>query len=152
MNLSGDFLENLNGKWVPFQRTVPVTFTQTSGEKHLTAVFRNSFGRTSTPAVQNVLVEPGSPRLVVVHNDFELGGPSVRVDCHLLTSARVKADVFDQAGLFLGQIMDATLAPGVWPLAWDGTNTSGQSVAPGVYYMTIEVDGQIEKKKILVRH
>lgn len=81
-----------------------------------------------------------------------LEGPNVRVDCHLLKSARVKTDVFDQAGLFLGQIMDATLAPGVWPLAWDGTNTSGQSVAPGVYYMTIEVDGQIEKKKILVRH
>ncbi len=152
MNLSGDFLENTNGKWVPFQRTVPVTLTQTSGEKHLRVLFRNSFGRTSSSAVQNVLVEPGFPRLEVVHNDFELGGPKVRIDCHLLTSARVKASLFDQAGVFLGQMMDSTLAPGVWPIEWDGKNSTGQSVSPGVYYMSIDIEGRIEKKKILLRH
>lgn len=151
MNLSGDFIETLNGKWVPYQASLPVTFTQTAGEKNLTVVFRNAFGRESPPATKTISLDPGSPRLEVVNNVFVSGGSRVRVDCRLTGPSRVKASVYDQSGEFLAAILDGDLAAGVWPLEWDGANASGRSVVPGIYYMVVEIDGHVQKQKILVQ-
>lgn len=151
MNLSGDFIETLNGKWVPFQASLPITFTQTAGEKNLTVVFRNAFGRESPPATKTISLDPGSPRLEVVNNVFVSGGSRVRVDCRLTGPSRVKASVYDQSGEFLAAILDGDLGAGVWPLEWDGANASGRSVVPGIYYMVVEIDGHVQKQKILVQ-
>ena len=151
MKVSGDFGDSMNDRWIPFRPSLPVTLTQTDGEKTVRAVFRNAFGRQSVEAQTSLTLSSGIPGLEVVTNVIDSQTGAARVDCHVVSPTHVKAAVYDQAGALIVDVIDADLTPGVWPLEWDGKNDSGRSVGPGVYYMAIEKDGTNEKRKILVQ-
>ncbi|MBK8869974.1 MAG: VCBS repeat-containing protein [Elusimicrobia bacterium] len=151
MLVTGDFIDNFRGKWVPYQTSLPLTLTQTEGEKTVSVIFRNSFGRESSPAQTTWTLTPGAPAIEIVNNVIGPGATSVRMDGHLTNAAHVRATVHDQTGGLIAEITNTDLAAGIWPLEWDGTNESGRPVLSGVYYMVIEIDGRAEKRKILVQ-
>ncbi|MBK8576458.1 MAG: VCBS repeat-containing protein [Elusimicrobia bacterium] len=151
MLVTGDFIDSFNGKWVPYQTSLPLTLTQTEGEKTVSVLFRNSFGRESSPAQTTWTLTPGAPAMEIVNNVIGPGAASARVDGHLTSAAHVRATVHDQTGGLIAEITNTDLAAGIWPLEWDGTNESGRPVLSGVYYMVIEIDGRAEKRKILVQ-
>jgi hypothetical protein len=151
MLVTGDFIDSSNGKWVPYQTSLPLTLTQTEGEKTVSVLFRNSFGRESSPAQTTWTLTPGAPAMEIVNNVIGPGAASARVDGHLTSAAHVRATVHDQTGGLIAEITNTDLAAGIWPLEWDGTNESGRPVLSGVYYMVIEIDGRAEKRKILVQ-
>jgi hypothetical protein len=150
MVVSGDFEETLNGQWIDFQPSLSITLTRTEGDKNVRVRFRNTFGRESSEAQLTVNLNAGSADLVTIDNVIDSQTRSVRVDCHVDSLTHVKATVHDQSGAVIAGVLDADLLAGVWPLEWDGKNDSGRSVGPGVYYMAIERNGTVEKRKLLV--
>lgn len=151
MKVSGDFGDSINGQWVPFRSSLPITLTQTEEQKNLSVVFRNLFGRESLEVQTSFNLTSGTPGLVVVDNVIDAQTATARMDCHVDSATHVKATIHDQSGAVISGILDADLPSGVWPLEWDGKNESGLSVGPGLYYMAIERNGSSEKEKILVK-
>lgn len=151
MKLTGDFVEAFNERWIPFQPSLAVTLTQSEGEKNIRVVFRNALKRESPEAQTSLTLNSGFSGLAVVDNVIDSPTKLARVDCHVGSPTHVKAAIYDQAGGFIAEVLNGDLAPGVWPLEWDGKNESGRSVGPGVYYMAIEKEGTYEKRKILVQ-
>ena len=58
--------------------------------------------------------------------------------------------VFDVNGRRVTTLVEGLVPPGRHVAVWDGTNQSGQSVASGVYYYTLEAAGQTTSRKMLL--
>jgi flagellar hook assembly protein FlgD len=54
----------------------------------------------------------------------------------------VSLRVLDMAGRRVGEVPSQHWAAGVWSVAWNGKNPSGQSLAAGVYFVEMLVNGQ----------
>jgi hypothetical protein len=151
MKLSGDFDGPEKDRWVPFQTSLPITLTQTQGEKTIRVIFRNALRRESPEAETSLTLGVATPGLEVVNNVIDSQNSAARVDCHVDGPTRVRAWIHDQSGTLMAGVMDSDLPAGVWPLEWNGKNESGRSAGTGVYYLVVEKDGKTEKRKILVQ-
>jgi FlgD Ig-like domain len=67
---------------------------------------------------------------------------AVRVNFALKHPADVSMRVLDMAGRRVAEIPSQHWGAGAWSVAWDGRNASGQSLAAGVYFVEMMVDGQ----------
>lgn len=65
-----------------------------------------------------------------------------RVDFSLARSAEVQLSVFDSRGRRIRTLAGEQFPPGNASVAWDGTGDDGRSVAPGVYFVRLAVDGR----------
>ena len=59
----------------------------------------------------------------------------------LLSPRPVVIGVYDLSGRQIALISDATATAGRQALAWDGRDTQGHTVAPGVYILRVCVEG-----------
>ncbi len=62
--------------------------------------------------------------------------------------ARVRMSIFDVAGRFVEDIVDGTATAGEHVARWDGTAADGRSVASGVYFVRLSVDGWTGTRKM----
>jgi hypothetical protein len=77
---------------------------------------------------------------------FALRAPSV-----LAAGTRASIRLYSVAGRLVRTLIDAPAANGEVNVAWDGTDTDGRSVAPGVYLARATVGGlQSERKVVLI--
>ncbi len=61
-------------------------------------------------------------------------------------------EVFDVAGRRVASLREAAAEPGVHEVSWDGTDDSGGRVAPGVYFMRLQQNGEsVTAKGVLLR-
>jgi flagellar hook assembly protein FlgD len=75
---------------------------------------------------------------------FALRAPSV-----LAAGTRASIRLYSVAGRLVRTLVDAPAANGDVNVAWDGTDTDGRSVAPGVYLARATV-GQLHSDRKLV--
>jgi hypothetical protein len=151
MFVSGDIQDSIKNQWVPFQAQRAISLTETAGSKTVSVIFRDKFGRQSEEAKSTVSLSADTIAVETIHNVIEPGSGPARVDCKLDSSAHVVATVHDQSGVTIVRVLDRELERGVWPLEWNGTNEGGRAVGSGIYYLTVQVDERVEKRKILVR-
>ena len=64
--------------------------------------------------------------------------------------ALVSAKVFDVAGRVVRNLGDGPAEAGVHMLSWDLQNDSGQRVSPGLFFVRLSVDGQIQMRQVTV--
>src|SRR5688572_7985694 len=65
-----------------------------------------------------------------------------------LTRARVRLDIHSARGERVRTLLDATPGPGVHRIAWDGRDTNGRLVPPGVYFGRLEAEGVVMSRKV----
>jgi flagellar hook assembly protein FlgD len=67
-------------------------------------------------------------------------------------AAVVRLSIHDPAGRLVRTLVDASRSPGVYDITWDGRNDSAESVAAGIYFYRLCVNGQEQTKRgVLVR-
>jgi flagellar hook assembly protein FlgD len=62
----------------------------------------------------------------------------------------VKAILFDVTGRRVRTLIDGGLPAGAHRLIWDGRNSTGESVASGVYFLRFDGDGEKRFRKVLI--
>ena len=67
----------------------------------------------------------------------------------LPAQAYVRLELFDASGRLTRRLVDATLTAGLHRFQWDGRDTNGRSVAPGVYLARLERPGARELTRVL---
>lgn len=79
-----------------------------------------------------------------------MAGSSVRFS--LLAAGHVSAAIFDVSGRLVRSVLNAPLDAGAHELAWDGRNSDGASVAPGVYfYRVVTAQGDEVRRVVMAR-
>ncbi len=86
-----------------------------------------------------------------VGNNLVTSGQPARIDCRLNAPGRLKASVYSRSGQKIMDVLDEERGIGIWPVVWNGTNSEGRRVAPGVYVLMVESAGQETRAKVLVR-
>ncbi|MBK8576193.1 MAG: FG-GAP repeat protein [Elusimicrobia bacterium] len=150
MKFTGDILDPVPGDWISFRSKVGVTLTPTLGDKTVTAVFRTSNRRESPSVSKQIPLGMGEGGSSSVTNLLRAGGMA-RVEARMETGGRLKASVYSREGRLLRVIIDEEKAPGVYVFDWDGGNSDGVRVAPGVYTMVIDMGGRLDRRRVLVK-
>jgi len=77
-------------------------------------------------------------------------GESVSIPLMNSQTARVKARIIDRTGALIATVADGDVGPSA-SVSWDGRNDSRDLVASGVYIILVEIDGNTQTKKVIVR-
>ncbi len=85
---------------------------------------------------------PAAPRVFAllqnVPNPFN---PETSIRYELSEAGFVTLDVYDVTGQLVRQLVSEQMQSGRYTVQWDGRNTSGHSVASGVYFYRVDVAG-----------
>ena len=93
---------------------------------------------------------PGRPRPTPPSPNPTHG--TIRLSFDLPRSGPARLEVFDLSGRRVGQVMDATLAPGRYVRAWDARDASGRAVASGLYLVRLRASGGEVTRRFVVLH
>ena len=78
-------------------------------------------------------------------------GPPLKIAFKAVEDGRVTAKVFNLAGELVEPVFDADVFAGVWFQAtWDGRNRDNETVASGVYFVSIKGGGLKSMRKVVV--
>ncbi len=67
-------------------------------------------------------------------------------------NVHVTINIYDLSGRLVRKLVDATRSTGIYEVEWDGTNSSGNHVPAGVYFIQLRAgDQQVTRKAIVVR-
>ena len=150
MRLSGDIADAFKDQWIPYQTSKNIELTSSAGGKDISVRFRNSFGRESETKTASVTLHVEDHQAEVGNNLVTSDQPA-RIDCRMNTPGRLKAAVYSRSGQKILDVLDEERGVGIWPVVWNGTNSDGRRVAPGVYVLMVESAGQETRAKVLVR-
>ncbi|MBZ0267253.1 VCBS repeat-containing protein, partial [bacterium] len=74
---------------------------------------------------------------------------TVNVDLALERAGRVRVRVFDVRGRVVATLQDGPLLPGAHVLRWSGTDSGGNAVASGVYFLRMDTATRSWSRKVL---
>ncbi len=78
--------------------------------------------------------------------------PRTRIAFSLGTSERARVEVYDVAGRLVSVLVDEELEAGEHSAEWNGTDSSGNDVASGTYFVRMLTGGSVaERKMVLMR-
>jgi len=150
MKLSGDILVPPPDIWIPYRLKIDATLTPSVGDKTITVVFRTKEGRESDTLSLSIPLALGEVGVSSITNLLKEGGRA-QWGAHLGLVGHLKASVYSREGRLLRVLIDEEKEPGVYVLEWDGTNSEGQRVAPGIYTIVFDVGGRIDRARVLVK-
>ena len=131
-----DQVEELIVTWLTGVSVVESSLTV---NQRYTALGTGLLGTHPVPTVVSPLI--GAPR----PNPFRV---TTVVPVHLTEAGRVTLEVFDVSGRAVRRL-DRTLGAGAHHLRWDGHDSAGRMVAPGRYFMRVNVEGQQHATSVL---
>ena len=110
-------------------------------------LLKSSLGEQMTAVMTSAAARPAQNRLGDSYpNPFN---PAVVIPLDLAVDAvQVSLTVYDVLGRWVRQVWQGPLRAGSHRFTWDGRDEAGKRVAAGVYIYKVEVDGQIEAKKM----
>ncbi|MBK8576168.1 MAG: FG-GAP repeat protein [Elusimicrobia bacterium] len=149
MRLSGDITSDFKDQWIPFRSTQEVVLSPGGGTKTISARFRNSVGRESETVDTQRGVEVKETQVVTETNRLRVGG-RVSFDCHRHSPGVLRGIVYGPRGEEVVELENRWVESGIYPVQWNGTNSHGNRVARGVYYLVIEMGEERIKREILV--
>jgi hypothetical protein len=78
------------------------------------------------------------------------GGHGFGIQLDLTDHAHVRIAVYDVRGREVGTLVDGVKTPAVYSVFWDAKDRSGARVAPGIYFVDLNVDDYRTTTKVLV--
>jgi hypothetical protein len=85
--------------------------------------------------------------LTIVPNPFN---PITTIQYSLAVQAQVEIRVYDVSGRLVKRLANDTQPGGVHAVTWKGTDNRGSSVASGIYFVRMDVAGQVFTKKMVL--
>jgi hypothetical protein len=76
--------------------------------------------------------------------------PSTVIAFGIPTNSHVRLTVFNLLGQEVQTLVDGNMSAGTHEVTWDGTNSSGSSVASGVYFYRVEAGQNVETRKMML--
>jgi len=76
--------------------------------------------------------------------------PKTRIEFNLAKPGVARLSVYDVSGRLIKTLVQGDLPAGPQTVYWDGTASSGQSVATGVYFYRLEADGQNFSRRMVL--
>lgn len=107
-----------------------------------------------------------SRAVVAVPGSANLGGAELRLDQNVpnpfraTTSIRfaimhpghIRLSIYDIAGRLRRRLVDRRLDPGSHAIVWDGSDSDGRMMSPGVYWYRISVNGTQASRRLAIVH
>jgi hypothetical protein len=149
MLFSGDITKDIKDHWIPYQPNYDLALTTDQGPKIVGVKFRNGLGRESRVVQQPLSLTVTELRMTAVTNRAGRGKKAA-FDCRLPVPARVQARIYDNQGRLVRELVNEDAPAGLLTLEWDGTTVGGELSAPGTYYLTVEMNGRVERRPVLV--
>ncbi len=150
MRFSGDVDASVLDQWIPYRSDYRVPLSPLTGPKSIQVTFRNTYQRMSDPVTFQATVDTPDAGITPVTNRIH-PGEKAHWDLRVPHSTHVRARILMATGEPLLEIYNNDGGPGVVSLEWNGQNSAGQSVAPGVYVLVVDMDSQHFKTTVLVR-
>ncbi|MEW6685510.1 MAG: FlgD immunoglobulin-like domain containing protein [Candidatus Edwardsbacteria bacterium] len=84
--------------------------------------------------------------------NYIVGSEQLAVNCQPSTANRqqVSLKIYNLAGQLVKTLVNEPQAPGEYTVQWNGTAENGQSVASGFYFCRLQVNNQINTKRLLL--
>lgn len=111
--------------------------------------------RTVAGSAPVVLASPPRPNVGQLRVSEAMPNPTrgpLMVSFELPRAARVSARVLDVLGREVRRIEDGERASGMQAIAWDGRDALGRHVAPGLYMVRLDIDGQRFARRAVITH
>ncbi len=80
-------------------------------------------------------------------NPFRVGAGNTKFVAFLNLAAKVDVKIYDAGGQFVASLTQGATGPGRVELLWDGRNSQGAFVSPGLYLVRIEGSGSGKEEK-----
>ena len=104
---------------------------------------------TSTVVLEDQL-SPQAPTFVLAPNFPNPFNSSTVFRFSLPTAAKVELALYNLAGQKLALLVAGTRQAGVYTIHWDGRDSSGRSLASGVYIYQLKAGAKTERRKLLL--
>jgi len=98
----------------------------------------------------NKIIEPAKFGISKIYpNPFN---PKTKISFDLPINSEIKIIVYDITGRKISTLADRMYSAGQYTVSWDGKDTTGKSVASGIYVVTIESSFGVDQKKMVLVH
>jgi glycosidase len=95
--------------------------------------------------------DEGIPREITLYQNYPNPfNPNTTIKYYVRQEGATKLQVFDGVGRQVRTLVNSNQSKGWHMVLWDGTNDHHQSIATGVYFYRIEINGKTEAKKMLL--
>ena len=76
--------------------------------------------------------------------------PTTTIDFSIAEPGMVNLSIFDASGRLVKNLVSENKNVGSYSATWDGTTDSGVNASTGMYFYTIETEGFVETKKMML--
>jgi glucuronoarabinoxylan endo-1,4-beta-xylanase len=76
---------------------------------------------------------------------------STAISYQLKTPADARVTIYDILGRVVRETLAGPQSAGTHSILWDGSNTTGHKVVPGVYFYTLQVAGESQARKMVLQ-
>ena len=76
--------------------------------------------------------------------------PATTIQYKISENGMVELNVFDVTGRHIKELVTGIQKTGNYKVVWDGTNESGKKVASGFYIYTLEFEGKVTSKNMIL--
>ena len=88
-------------------------------------------------------------QVLIAPNPFN---PRTEIRLTLSEDARTRVNIYDMAGRHIDLLADRDYGVGQHSVIWEGKDAEGRSVSSGVYFVLVDVGGEVQRHKVaLVR-
>lgn len=151
MRLDGEGDPLLMNRWLPFQPSLWLSLPPGTGTRTIDVTFRNRFGRVSERVQDSVTLGIEGTSTRPLTTVLRQGGAPIRIECQMPAPGRLKVWVLDRRGETIATLLDEERGVGLWPVDWEGRNSAGEPVAPGIFILYIETPTGLEKMPLVVQ-
>ena len=130
-----------------------VSFTEVENPANVYSTLTDATGQYQI-AVALTSVDPG----VTLPAQFELGqnypnpfSSSTAFSYELRTQGEIRVLIYDILGRVVREAVAGAQPAGMHNVLWDGRNTRGQKVAPGVYFYSLQTGGESQVRKMVLK-
>ena len=119
----------------------------------LQETFSGSFYNSSQGLIKDVVTTDVAENNVRAFNIFCSPNPAttnVNISLSIPQATNTNIDIFDINGAKIVNIISAALSAGTHQFVWNLTNSYGQKVIPGVYFIKLQTPQKIDFQKIIV--
>ena len=92
----------------------------------------------------------GAGRIMLGQNYPNPFNPSTWIPFYIPRSGSVSVKIFNVKGELVKVLKEGHLESGLWSVNWDGTNLRGTQVGSGVYFCTLNQNGERQTKKLML--
>jgi hypothetical protein len=143
--------DNLNQSIDAFSyssQSADISYGRTTDAGEAWAFFSNPTPGETNFSLSDVPAELSAIQLLPNHpNPFN---PQTTIKFWLPEAEQVKLQIFDTAGRVVKSLASGQLQPGWRSVVWNGTNSTGQYVASGIYYYRLKTEHDSKTMKMLL--